>query len=574
MPRYEFSEGTSNKFWEIELDGVSFTTTYGKIGSSGQTTLKKYKTDAEAKKEYDKLIAEKTKKGYELVGGAKPAKATAAKGKAKAKADDDEDEEDEEEDKGGDDDEGGDDDDEKPAAKAKPATGGGGLTGERYFEFVEGTSSKFWAISMEDSSVKTRYGKIGTAGQATVKEFDDRAQAFKEFDKLVAEKTKKGYEEKTAAGGGGGGGGGKSNPELEKAIFADPYDRDAYSVYADWLQSEGDPRGELIALQIAGKTKAAQELLKKHASEFLGPLAEHQKTYDGKDADAFTWKFGFIHGARLSHESYANEEFEGSLAAILEDLLRHPSGKFLTELTMVFNGDPNEADLQDLIDILAKKAPTTLRKIHIGDFSYNGADTEISWYHVGKLGKLWKGVPNLTDLIVQGGEFDLGTIELPNLKSAKFKTGGLSKASAKAIASATWPKIEQLEIWYGDDNYGGDASVKDVEPLLARTDLRALKQLGLRNAQFTNELCQVLPSAKLLKQLSVLDLSMGCMTDEGATQLGENAAALKHLDVLDVSESYLTDAGIKAIKGCGKRVNAAAQRDDDDPEYRHPAVGE
>ena len=58
MPRYEFSEGSSNKFWEIKLSGSQFTTTYGKIGTSGQTSLKTFKSDAEAKKEYDKLIAE------------------------------------------------------------------------------------------------------------------------------------------------------------------------------------------------------------------------------------------------------------------------------------------------------------------------------------------------------------------------------------------------------------------------------------------------------------------------------------------------------------------------------------
>ena len=64
MPRYEFSEGTSNKFWEINLDGSKFTTTYGKIGAKGQTTLKEFASPDEAKREYEKLIAEKTKKGY------------------------------------------------------------------------------------------------------------------------------------------------------------------------------------------------------------------------------------------------------------------------------------------------------------------------------------------------------------------------------------------------------------------------------------------------------------------------------------------------------------------------------
>jgi predicted DNA-binding WGR domain protein len=189
MPRYEFSEGSSNKFWQIDLKGKSFTTTYGKIGTSGQTSLKEWKDAAEAKKEYDKLVAEKTKKGYELVGG----------GGGSSADDDDEEEEDEEEAPPP----------KKAAAKAAPAKAApakaapakaapksNGGTPPRYFEFVEGSSSKFWEITMTGSAVKTRYGKIGTDGQNTLKEFSDAAGAQKEYDKLVKEKTKKGYEEK------------------------------------------------------------------------------------------------------------------------------------------------------------------------------------------------------------------------------------------------------------------------------------------------------------------------------------------------------------------------------------------
>src|SRR4051794_17222519 len=69
MPRYELSEESSNKLWEIELEGTSYRTTYGKIGTDGQTTLKQFGSEAEAKKEYDKSVAEKTKKGYELIAG-------------------------------------------------------------------------------------------------------------------------------------------------------------------------------------------------------------------------------------------------------------------------------------------------------------------------------------------------------------------------------------------------------------------------------------------------------------------------------------------------------------------------
>ena len=70
MPRYELSEGTSHKFWEIELSGASFTTTYGRIGTAGQTTQKQFASAAEARRAHDKLIAEKLAKGYVLAGSA------------------------------------------------------------------------------------------------------------------------------------------------------------------------------------------------------------------------------------------------------------------------------------------------------------------------------------------------------------------------------------------------------------------------------------------------------------------------------------------------------------------------
>ena len=48
------------------------------------------------------------------------------------------------------------------------------------------------------------------------------------------------------------------NPELERTILADPDNEEAYQVYADWLQSEGDPRGELAA--VIGKSPVLKQL--------------------------------------------------------------------------------------------------------------------------------------------------------------------------------------------------------------------------------------------------------------------------------------------------------------------------
>jgi DNA ligase-1 len=57
-------DGTSNKFWEVWMDGTDVTTQWGKIGTGGQTKTKSFADEAKAKKEYDKLVAEKTGKGY------------------------------------------------------------------------------------------------------------------------------------------------------------------------------------------------------------------------------------------------------------------------------------------------------------------------------------------------------------------------------------------------------------------------------------------------------------------------------------------------------------------------------
>ena len=59
MPTFEFRDDKSSKFWGIELRSKSFTVRYGKIGTTGQAQTKEFADEAKAKKEYDKLIAEK-----------------------------------------------------------------------------------------------------------------------------------------------------------------------------------------------------------------------------------------------------------------------------------------------------------------------------------------------------------------------------------------------------------------------------------------------------------------------------------------------------------------------------------
>ncbi len=64
MRTFEFSDATSHKFWNIDLNGKSFTATFGRVGTAGQKQEKTFASEAAAQKEHDKLVKEKLAKGY------------------------------------------------------------------------------------------------------------------------------------------------------------------------------------------------------------------------------------------------------------------------------------------------------------------------------------------------------------------------------------------------------------------------------------------------------------------------------------------------------------------------------
>lgn len=76
------------------------------------------------------------------------------------------------------------------------AASAGVATKPRCFEFVEGSSSKFWEVSRSGNSMTTRWGRIGSAGQSKTKTFADEQAAANAVAVLIEEKTDEGYVEK------------------------------------------------------------------------------------------------------------------------------------------------------------------------------------------------------------------------------------------------------------------------------------------------------------------------------------------------------------------------------------------
>jgi predicted DNA-binding WGR domain protein len=62
--RFEFTSGSSNKFWEITLAGTQHTVRFGRIGTKGQAVTKTFEDAAAARRDCERLIRSKRTKGY------------------------------------------------------------------------------------------------------------------------------------------------------------------------------------------------------------------------------------------------------------------------------------------------------------------------------------------------------------------------------------------------------------------------------------------------------------------------------------------------------------------------------
>ena len=175
------------KFWSVELDGKSLVMQYGAVPHfwypyNGTAKTADFETEEEACYEYSTRVNKKLKEGYkdteprktefvDLIENPPPKPKKPRKKSAPRTAN-------------------------SPARPAEPDLDDGLLR----FEFADGKSQKFWEIELAESAHTVTFGRIGANGQSKTKEFADEGKARASAEKLIAEKTKKGYEF-TAAGG-------------------------------------------------------------------------------------------------------------------------------------------------------------------------------------------------------------------------------------------------------------------------------------------------------------------------------------------------------------------------------------
>ena len=338
---------------------------------------------------------------------------------------------------------------------------------------------------------------------------------------------------------------------------------DAMSVYADWMQDQGAPRGELaqVQLELAKQPKLAaraKALLKKHAGVFLGKLAGLEAVLQ------LEWRAGFIHKATLGNSYGADTD----IVATLEALLAEPSARFLRELTIgIVTYEDNSYD--KIARVIAKRYLPSLRALRIGEFASD--EMEVDWCTLGAIEPMYAALPNLRELTVRSSGAELGSIVLPNLETFSLVSTDLSRKAATAIAKASWPALRSLSLQLGPvEDEKTAARIDDLLPILDGARLPRLEHLGLRSCQFASKVVERLVGARLLPQLSSLDLNGGTLGDEGAAQIFRLQRAFAHLTSIELADNYISDEGQRRLEATDLAVELGAQRDDDgDPSNRY-----
>lgn len=330
------------------------------------------------------------------------------------------------------------------------------------------------------------------------------------------------------------------NDELEAVILEDPLDPAGWLVYGDWLQAEGDPRGELVAVQAKlardpgnpELMEAQRALFRAHGDglleglhPFLVPRGERGPLF------RLSWEFGYLWTANVTAAGHSLAEVVAGVRA----LLAHPSARFLHVLTI---GTPPDHGWSEVIAVLLQPGPTRspLRILFLGESATTASNPRPAFAAIGDLSGLWKRFPDIELLTLRGGMMNLGGLELPRLRELTIETSALQRETLLALGARHWPHLEKLELWFGDRRC--TCTLTELAPIFAAERFPRLGHLGIRNCPFVDRVCHALAHAPLAPQLRTLDLSLGALTDMGAAALLDAKESFANLVILDLSWNH------------------------------------
>lgn len=264
---------------------------------------------------------------------------------------------------------------------------------------------------------------------------------------------------------------------------------------------------------------------------------------------------------------------------VLLTLLDHPVALVLEALVVgswdeVFDQSSEAARVVEAL-VAARERLPRLRAIFFGDVI--SEECEISWIQNTDMAPLLSAYPQLEHFGVRGTNgLSFSTLQHQSLRSLTIQSGGLDAALVRAIGAADLPALDHLEIWLGTPDYGGDATIDDLTPILTGDRFPQLRYLGLRNSAIADEIAAAVAQSQVLERIRVLDLSLGTLSDVGAEALLASAA-VRQLEKLDLHHHYCSPELIARLAALPMTVDTSDLQDlhvYGDESYRYVAVGE
>jgi uncharacterized protein (TIGR02996 family) len=231
---------------------------------------------------------------------------------------------------------------------------------------------------------------------------------------------------------------------LLSAIAADPDAIENWLVYADWLTDRGDPRGELIVLELAIETKTANEeaidrhrALLRDESAWLSPRLEAEAHHLGLEL----WR-GFIRTASVFGPP-DDPPIEETVAALLAD----PHACLLRRL-----------ELEQNVNLLGSSRSTSVRELAIWAVTRelllastfpNLASLELTIVEHLLVDLERIEHPQLAEVRLDGAApsaFATGRFVLPNLQALSLRHDPMDLFEERGILTAPPPRLAELTI--------------------------------------------------------------------------------------------------------------------------------
>ncbi|MBW8683167.1 STM4015 family protein [Chitinophaga rhizophila] len=289
-------------------------------------------------------------------------------------------------------------------------------------------------------------------------------------------------------------------------------------------------------------------------------IASNLNEFLGKRVENFNPETGIVNPETVVYRintdyDEAAQEFDAKLDAFANDAR---VGE-VTQLIIGMFDQESSTTTESLVNKLVsfKDKLQQLTHLFIGDITYQ--ECEISWIQQSDMSPLLAAFPQLEYFRVRGGDgLRITAFAHANLNTLIIETGGLGPDTLKDIMAADLPKLEKLELWLGSENYGFASTVEDYATIISGEKFPGLKSLGLKNSEIQDEIAIALSTSPFVKQLDVLDLSMGVLSDKGGEAL-LNSPAVKELSFLDLRHHYLSNEMMGKLQSLGIKINLDEQ---------------